>query len=197
MVLTIVTSNGLYAGGNNVVNCCNAAGSNISISNCTCFAGSSASVGRAARGDVVTLNTAGAPVTQISTAKGTRGTILVPAAGTMHRYQFGDINLVFATFYLQKEEQPLNPKVDTMLQKIINVAALKYPWATVMVWVGRSLPGETKLTEVTETYLDMVDPAAARVNYETLSNKALKITIPASEKTPEQELTVDFKPILK
>lgn len=192
-VLIISLSASINAGaGGSVVSCC--AGQGIVVTgSCTCYA-TGGSI--RARGDVVKLDLTGLKTTQLDTKKGTVGSIAVPNCGSMAVYQYGDIKIIFASFYLQNQD--LNPKVSPAMQNIINKAAQKYDWAKTMIWVGRLLPNETTLTEIMESYTDIADLTRTdKITYEAINNKTAKFTIPASKNGPAQELTLDFNPIKK
>ena len=180
--------------GTPTISCCNATGNNIVlIGPCTCIAGS---VGGRERGDIVTLNLAGSTAKTLPTTTGTAGKISVPNAGEMDLYQFGEIRIVFASFYLQNKD--LNPKVSEDLEKIINAAAKNNPWAKTMVWVARALPKEPAFTEIQETYIGLDDLSKATpISYQVINSKTIAFTIPASKNAGEQVITADFSPINK
>jgi hypothetical protein len=191
----LITGTGINASSNTtIISCCNATGNNIVlVGPCTCIG---AVHGGRARGDQVTYDTRGIMAKPLITTQGAVGAISVPKAGEVDLYQFGDIKIIFASFYLQN--QKLNPKVSPAMQKIITAAAQKNPWAKTMIWVGRQLPKEAMYIEMQETYTGMEDLAqASRISYEVVNSKKIQFTIPASKNAGEQVITADFSPIKK
>lgn len=147
------------------------------------------------RGDVIRMNLTGVASQKLGNA----GQIKVPDIGAVDLYQYGDREIVFASFSLTNAD--LNPQgMSIPLRRILAESRGKYLWANSMVLVGQVERSQNRqaapITVLSETFSEMKDLRNAQpISYKGIAPQVVRVTIPASKNQGTQIITIDFKKI--